>query len=411
MTALWISAGELSGDMHGALLLRALQELRPDLHYLGMGGSQLRAAGLEALFRTEDLSVMGFTEVLGHLPRILTMLRNIKQTMARVRPQAVVVIDAPDFHFRVIAAARSLNIPVYYYISPKIWAWRQGRAHFIRNHVRKLISILPFEVDFYKKFGMDIDYVGNPLVDLVDYPSLAHIQPEPGTIGLLPGSRKREITSLLPEFGGAARIILQHLPKTRFRCVRAPNMTESFLRAHWPEDVPVEFIPPDNRWVFMRQCEMIIAASGTATLETAITGTPTLVTYKMSPISFALGKLLVKVPYASLTNLILRREIFPELLQNACNAAPLARAALAWLQPDAPLALSGNTSTHCHSNNAIAHDITADYHNNSMRNDQKKPASPLIRIREELAEIRQHLGEPGAPRRAAQIILDDLSTT
>lgn len=372
--ALWISAGELSGDMHGGLLVEALQRRaaaagRPPLRCLGMGGGFLREAGLEALFRTEDLSVMGITEVIGHLPRIFSMLAAIKKALERERPRAVVVIDAPDFHFRVIKAACSLHIPVYYYISPKIWAWRQGRARFIRDHVRRVISILPFEVEFYRKFQVPVDYVGNPLVDLVDYPSLAHIAPEPGHVGLLPGSRKREIASLLPEFGGAAGILLQKLPHLRFSCVRAPHLTEDFLRSFWPGDVPVEFVPPDNRWSFMRRCEMLVAASGTVTLESAIAGVPTIAAYKLSPLSFAVGKALVHIPYMSLANLILGREVFPELLQHDCDAAPLAERTLAWLRPSS--------------------------------------GAPLARIREELAEVRRLLGEPGAPDRAAKIIWDD----
>jgi lipid-A-disaccharide synthase len=314
--------------------------------------------------------------VLGHLPRILSMLSEIKRAMVRERPRAVVVIDAPDFHFRVIKIARSLGIPVYYYISPKVWAWRRGRAEFIREHVRRLISILPFEVEFYRTFGMEIDYVGNPLVDLVDYPSLERIAPEFGHVGFLPGSRKSEITSLLPEFGGAARIMLRHMPHLRFSCVRAPNVDESLLRSLWPPDVPVAFEPPDNRWALMRRCEMLIAASGTVTLESAIVGTPTIAVYKVSPISYAVGWALLKIPYMSLANLILGREVFPELLQKDCDAVPLATRALAWLRP--PVSDSGS------------------------------PDAPLALVRKELAEVRKRLGPPGAPDRAAAIILNDL---
>ena len=368
---LWMSAGELSGDMHGALLLEALRAKDPSLSFTGMGGPHLREAGQEALFSIDALSVMGITEVLGHLPRILGLLSDIKAAMKKARPDAVIVIDAPDFHFRVIKAARELGIPVYYYISPKIWAWRQGRAEFIRANVRRLISILPFEVPFYKRFGMDIDYVGNPLVDIVKYPSLQDIEPEKGLIGLLPGSRKREVTSLLPEFGKAARILRERLPHVRFACVRAPGLDEIFLRAHWPADVPVDFLAPENRWQFMRRCEMLIAASGTVTLESAIAGTPTIAAYKVSRLSYAVGYMLIKVPFMSLANLIMEKEVFPELLQEKCDGVPLAAKALEWLLPPA--------GTH-----------------------------PLDAVRAELDELRRRLGEPGAPGRAADVILQDL---
>lgn len=368
---LWISAGELSGDMHGAALLDELRKLAPTVSFTGMGGVNLRGAGLDALFRVEDLSVMGITEVFGHLPRIVRMLSDIKKNMARIRPKAVIVIDAPDFHFRVIKAARELGIPVYYYISPKIWAWRQGRAEFIRNNVRRLISILPFEVDFYRRFNMEIDYVGNPLVDIVNYPALQSIAPDENLVGFLPGSRKKEIRSLLPAFGEAARILHRRLPHLRFACVKAPGLDMNFIRSFWPEDTPVEFIQPDNRWAFMRRCNMLVAASGTVTLESAIAGVPTLVAYKVSPFSFRVGKLLVKVPFISLPNLILGKAVFPELLQERSDPLPLADAALAWLSP-AP-------GTH-----------------------------PLDTIRAELGEVRELLGEPGAAGRAARVILEDL---
>ena len=367
----WINTGELSGDMQGALLLAALRKRESGARFIGMGGVHLAEAGLETRFRIEDLSVMGITEVAGQLPKIFRMLADIKKTLAEVRPDAVIVIDAPDFHFRVVKAARELKIPVYYYISPKIWAWREGRAAFIRDNVRKLISILPFEVKFYRRFDMAVNYVGNPLVDIVNYPALKHISSQDGLIGFLPGSRKKEISALLPAFGGAARILRQRLPHLTFACLRAPGIEESLLRSLWPDDVPVDFVSPDNRFAFMRRCQMLIAASGTVTLESAIVGTPAIVTYKVSPLSFAVGKLLVKVPFISLPNLILGREVFPELLQGKCDAVPLADAALCWLLPP-------------------------------------PGADPLEKVREDMDEVRRLLGEPGAADRAAAVIVKDL---
>ena len=369
---IWISAGEASGDLHGGLLVQALRAAQPGIVCQGMGGPAMRAAGLEALFRTESLSVMGFTEVLGHLPRIFCMLREMERTLAKLRPQAVVVIDAPSFHFPLIKAARKLGIPVYYYISPKVWASRQERARFIKENVRRVISILPFEVPFYQKFGMQVDYVGNPLVDVVDEAALASITPQPGLIGLLPGSRKKEVSALLPEFGGAARILLQRLPHLRFAITRAPGLSEEFIQSFWPADVPMTLHEPDNRWAFMRQCEMLMVASGTVTLESALAGTPTLVTYKLSSFSYHLLKQFVRVPYISLPNLILDRPVFPEMLQAACNAAPLAQAALAWLAPP-------------------------------------QGSNPLEDIRKTLSTLRPMLGEKGAPQRAANLILGDFA--
>jgi lipid-A-disaccharide synthase len=369
--ALWISAGELSGDIHGAALLQALKFRDGSLNFVGMGGPHLRSAGLSALFATEDLSIMGLTEVIGHLPRVLRMLSGMKSAMARIRPRALIVIDAPDFHFRLIKAACALRIPVYYYISPKVWAWRSSRTAFLRNHVRRLISILPFEVDFYKRHGMDVDYVGNPLVDIVDYPSLRGIAPDPDLVGFFPGSRLREVAALLPEFGKAARILLPQFPRLAFACVRAPGIEEMFLRRCWPADIPIHFEEPAERWRFMRRCRLLVAASGTVTLESALAGVPTLVTYRVSPLSFHIAKALIRIPYISLANLILNKEVFPELLQDACNGEALAEVMSAWLSPGRGDVLSAN-------------------------------------IQRDLDEIRRRLGGPGAPARAAALILDDL---
>lgn len=367
---IWINAGELSGDMHGAALLEALHDMAPGMSCTGMGGPYLRAAGQSDFLRVEDLSVMGITEVLGYLPRILKMLRDIRTELARTRPDAVVLIDAPEFNFRVAKAATDLGIPVYYYISPKIWAWRTGRVEFIRRHVRRMLSILPFEVDFYRRHGMEIDYVGNPLVDMVNWPALACIEPVAGRIGLMPGSRRKEIEALMPEFGKAARLLLQRHPALSFHCMRAPSTTEGKLRSLWPADIPLGMVEPDDRYRFVRSCQMLVAASGTATLETALIGTPTLVTYRVSPFSYWLGKRLVKVRFAALPNLVLGREVFPELLQEQADGAVIAERASRWL--DTPGALDA--------------------------------------VRTELDGLRSMLGEPGAARRAARIILDDLTS-
>lgn len=369
---IWISAGELSGDMHGARLMRALREKAPHLSFTGMGGPYMAAEpGFATRFRIEELSVMGFTEVLRHLPRILNLLGRITAALAAEKPAAVIVIDAPSFHFRVIKAARRLGIPVYYYISPKAWAWKESRALFIKENVRRLISILPFEVPFYQRFGMDIDYVGNPLVDMIDRERLGRIRPESGKIGLLPGSRTREITSLVPEFGTAARILRNRLPGLSFHMVRAPGIAEETLRGLWPADVPLTITPPDDRYAFMRSCEALIAASGTVTLEAALIGTPTIVTYKVSSTTFALGKIFIKVPYISLSNLILDKPVFPELLQRDADGANIAAKALEWLAP-------------------------AD------------GSDPLTAVRAELESLRGQMGEPGAVARAADVILKDL---
>lgn len=329
-SSLWISAGEFSGDVQGGALLRELKKLAPNLRVAGMGGDNLAAAGQENVFRVEQLSVMGAAEVLGSLPRILGLLKKTRVELAARRPDAVLLIDAPDFNFRVAKMAARLGIPVYYFIPPKIWAWRTGRVKFLRRHVRKVLSILPFEVDFYRNHGMDVAYVGNPLVDLVDRASLEAIRPVPGRIGLMPGSRKKEAETLLPAFAGMADR-LRDIPGLSFHCVRAPHFSEAYLRGLWPSAVPLIMQEPENRYAFMRTCALMVAASGTATLETGLAGTPTVVAYKMNPFSHWLGRRVVRVPWISLTNLILGREAFPEHIQADADPGPLARRVRAWL--------------------------------------------------------------------------------
>ncbi|MFI3271414.1 MAG: lipid-A-disaccharide synthase [Pseudomonadota bacterium] len=396
---LWMNAGELSGDIHGAALLEALRRQNPDVECIGMGGAYMRAAGQRASLRVEDLSVMGGTEVLAYLPRIIKMLRQIKRELtASVQGKAakqnlhgvdaVVVIDAPDFNFRVIKMARKLNIPVYYYISPKIWAWRTGRVHFIKKHVKRVFSILPFEVDFYRQHGMEVDYVGNPLVDLVKPCDLDHIEPIPNRIGILPGSRRKELQSLLPRFGEAAQLLRKNHPNLTFHCVRAPSMTSEQITDLWPNDVPLEIVEPEGRYAFLRTCTMVMASSGTATLETALLRIPTLVAYTMSPLSGWLAKRLIKVKYAALPNLILEREVFPELLQDKATAQLLAAKAALWLST--PQALQ-----HVHNELNVLRDVIgvscqADAAKNDVSSNQD--ASEFMT----------------APDKAARILLQDL---
>lgn len=331
MTTLWINAGELSGDVQAGALLSALRALAPDVRAVGMGGDNLAAAGQDNLFRVEELSVMGAVEVLTSLPRILGLLGRIKRRLAEARPDAVLLVDAPDFNFRVARMAHALGIPVYYFIPPKLWAWRTGRVRFLQRYVRRIFSILPFEVDFYRRHGVDVTYVGNPLVDLVDRAAIEAIAPVPGRIGLMPGSRKKEAEALLPAFSGAADLLRQRFPELSFHCIRAPHFSEAYLRRFWTSPAPLHMEPSEGRYAFMRTCQCMLAASGTATLETGLAGVPTLVAYKVHPLSALVGRMVLNVSWISLTNLIMDRTVFPEHIQADADPAPLARRVSAWL--------------------------------------------------------------------------------
>lgn len=367
---LWISAGEASGDIHAASLLAALRGREPHLRALGMGGPALAAAGCDVRFPMRLISLVGLTEVLGGLPRILRLLGEVKRALKAERPRAVVLIDCPDFNFRVAKIAKKLGIPVYYYVSPQVWAWRSGRVEFLRRHTRKVLCILPFEQEFYARRGMDVEYVGHPLMDQMPLAELDAIAPEPDLLGLLPGSRRKEIRALLPEFVRAAQLLRQAVPGLKIALARAPGVDEEFLAQFLPLDLPVTIHGPEERYRLMRRSRALLAASGTVTLEAALIGTPTVVAYRLSALSFAIGKAVVQVKWASLANLIMGREVLPELLQNEATAELMAARLRPWLL--------GETA--------------------------------LAEARAELAGLRARVGGPGAARRAAGIILDDLAT-
>lgn len=367
---LWISAGEASGDLHAASLLGALRELEPGLSAVGMGGPALYRAGCQVRFPMRLISLVGLTEVLSGLPRILRLLGEVKGALMELRPRAVVLIDCPDFHFRVARMAEKLGIPVYYYVSPQVWAWRSGRVEFLRRFTRRVLCILPFEKDFYAARGMDVDYVGHPLMDQLPLAELDALRPDPNQLGILPGSRRKEISALLPEFARAALLLRRRLPGLTLALARAPGVDESFLRLFLPPELPVRILPPEDRYRVMRTSRALIAASGTVTLEAALIGTPTVVAYRLSALSFAIGKAVVQVKYASLPNLIMDREIFPEMLQDKARGDLLAERLLPWMADD----------------------------------------DALARARGDLAGLRALVGGPGAAHRAAAIVLDDLRT-
>jgi lipid-A-disaccharide synthase len=332
MPTIWISAGEISGDLHGALLAHAIHALRPEIHLMGMAGPAMRAAGVEAKLTTESLSVMGLTEVLAQAGRILRLLRRTHSELAAQRPDLVVVIDAPDYHFRILRMAKRLGIPALYYISPKLWAWREKRALFLKNHTRRILSILPFEPQFYARFGMAVDYVGHPLLDLVRTPAILARHPHEDRVALLPGSRKREIHALLPLLCRTATLLARRHPRLEFVLPVAPSMDEGLIHRLWTQGPPVHLVPAAQRYPAIRSCCLALAASGTVTLETALLEVPTLVTYRFSPITYAVGKHMVRVPWISLPNLILDHEVFPEFLQDAATPDALAAWASWWLE-------------------------------------------------------------------------------
>ena len=331
-SGVWISVGEASGDMYGAMLVRELTRLRPGIRCMGLGGSAMREAGFDAKIPSEALSVMGLIEVIGHLPKILGMFRKIKEMLAQERPSAVVLIDSPDFNFRIAKMARRLGIPVIYYITPQVWAWRKGRVKFLKRWVNRLLCIFPFEEPFFREHGLDATFVGNPLLELMDLPRLKAIAPEPRRIAILPGSRKKEVFSLLPVFARAASYLAQSDPGIRFTLIQAPHVRSEWIRDIWPADLPVDIFPSSDRYEELRKCRFVIAASGTATFECALLGVPTMLAYKVASVSYYVGRLLIKVPFIGMANLILKRRVFPEFIQHEATPEAMAAQAQVWLE-------------------------------------------------------------------------------
>lgn len=318
-----IIAGEASGDMHGAALMTALHRIDPGIRFFGVGGQSMRRAGLEALYKNEDFAVMGLREVIAHYRFFKRALARLQNEMKTRLPRLVILIDFPDFNFRVAGMAKRSGIPVFYYIAPQVWAWRKGRAKTMARIVDHLAAIFEFELDFFKGKGLPVTFVGHPLLDQPG-PRLSAeaFRKELGLletdtlVGLVPGSRKQEIERMLPVMTQAAKILSQRIPNLRFVVSCAPSLEPEFLRAHMNADFPVW----ENRTKeIMSYSKIALVTSGTATLETALCLTPMVVLYKTSALTFALLRMLIRVPNISLVNLVARKRIVPELIQKQAN--------------------------------------------------------------------------------------------
>ena len=320
-----IIAGEPSGELHGANLVKALR--RENVIVFGVGGTAMEKEGVELIAHIRDLSVMGLTEVLSGLWKILSILSHTRKALRERKPDLLILIDFPSFNLMVAKTAMKLGIPVLYYISPKLWASRPGRAKKIKNRVSHMAVILPFEPAFYDQFDIPVTYVGNPLLDgepaIVRANSLR--KNEPPAIGLLPGSRKSEVTSLLPIMMASARKLAMENADIRFFISQAPSISREMVEAIVAPftDVNVAIISGRVGEVFEKS-DFLIAASGTVTLEAAIAGIPMVVIYRLSGITHFIFKQFIRVDQISLVNLIVGKPVVPELIQNAANPGHIA---------------------------------------------------------------------------------------
>lgn len=316
----YIIAGEASGDLHGSNLIKALkkEDLAADIRC--WGGDLMQKAGGNVVKHIRDLAFMGFVEVLTHVRTIFKNLEFCKKDVLEFAPDVLVLVDYPGFNLRIATWAKKKGFEVVYYISPQIWAWKENRVYKIIKSVDRMLVILPFEKDFYKKYNYEVDYVGHPLIQVVDEFLQDHRierQGEKKTVALLPGSRKQEIRTKLP-------IMLQmvsEFPDQQFIVAKAPSMDDQFY-APFLKKHPGIKVSRDTYQVLMN-ADAAIVTSGTATLETALFNVPEIVCYKANPISYAIGKRLIKVKFISLVNLIMNREVVKELIQNDFNSQHL----------------------------------------------------------------------------------------
>ncbi len=330
-----IVTGEASGDLHGARLVEALHSLLPSCRFYGMGGEEMERAGVEILFDAEKIAVMGVVEVVARGADIFRAQRTLRAALHKRHPDLLVIIDLPDFNLLLAKSAKKLGIPVYYYICPQVWAWRSGRVKTLQQRVDGLGVILPFEEPFYKKHGIAAHYVGHPLLDSVavrcsrdQFLAEKGLDPARKYIGLLPGSRKREVASLLPIFFQAAVLISKNSAQAPvFLLPQASTIAKDDLLQAGLEEYQQEIeivVMEDDRYETMAACSAVIAASGTVTLELAILQVPMVVAYRLAKLTYMLGKLLVKIDFFSLVNLVAGRKIVPELLQDEVSAERIA---------------------------------------------------------------------------------------
>lgn len=326
-----IIAGEASGDQHGAHLVDELKKSDPSLTFSGIGGQMMKESGVAIDYDLTKIAIIGFLEVLKHYLTFRKAFYGIIKKVKERKPQAVVLIDYPGFNLRLAKKLRGLGVKIIYYISPQVWAWKKNRVYFIKKHIDRMLVIFQFEKAFYAKHGVDVEFVGHPLIDEIkigfskqEILSILGLHDYKLTIGLLPGSRPKEIERHLPVMIEAARILLRKYPMTQFVIVKAPTIEEKTLEAYIPPDMKIS-IWAENPYDGISACDLCMVCSGTATLETAILNKPMVVVYITSWITYTLAKKLVKIPNIGLVNVVADKQIVPECIQQDATGAKIAK--------------------------------------------------------------------------------------
>jgi lipid-A-disaccharide synthase len=339
-----LSAGEASGDTYGAQLIDALRQLAPGASFFGMGGEKMRTAGCDLLVHANEVAVVGLAEVVTHLPAIRRRFKHLVAEAARRKPDAAVLIDFPDFNLRLARELHRLGIPVFYFVSPQIWAWRTGRVKQIKKYVSKMIVIFPFEQEFYRRHGVEVSYVGHPLayapaprISREEFAAKYQLDPRKQWIALLPGSRRKELGFNIERMLWAAEILKDEGGDFEFVLPVASTLNKDWLaiklRGLWAS--PIQVILTEDALATMMHARASVVASGTATVEAALSGTPFVVVYRLSPLTWLLGRRLVRLDTFAMPNLIAGKKIVTELIQKDFTAANVVRE-LNSIIPDGP---------------------------------------------------------------------------
>jgi lipid-A-disaccharide synthase len=363
-----IIAGEASGDLHGSGVVRELKRKNPKLEIFGVGGDRMKAAGMQLIYHINELSFMGFAEVLRHLPVIRSVKRALEMVLKFRKPDAVLLIDYPGFNLPFAATAKQNGVKVVYYISPQVWAWHRSRIKRMRGIVDKMLVIFPFEEDLYRKEGVDAEFVGHPLLEVLrssldrkGFFKRYGLDPNKRLLGLFPGSRLQEIENIFPEMLKGARMIARELDMQVAVAV-APTLDEKHFQPFY--DLEGIHLIKDATYELMDHSDFALVTSGTATLETALFTTPMVVVYKTSWLTYLIGRALIQIKNIGLVNIVAGKRIVPELIQYRATGTNLAKEAL-----------------------------------KILRND-----SAVTAMKQELSKVRDKLGEIGASQRVAERI-------
>lgn len=326
-----IIAGEASGDLHGSALIREALSREPSLHFFGIGGPLMREAGAETLVDAREMAVVGLVEVAAHFPTIYSAFRRMEGILKNDPPDLLILIDYPDFNLRLAKVARRAGVKVLYYISPQVWAWRVGRVKKIARLVDRMAVVFPFEVPFYQREGVRVSFVGHPLVDTVR-PTMPEdeargsfgLEPARRTVGLFPGSRVQEIRRHLPVILESARILKDRFPDLQFILPLASSLERADVDPYLDSSsVPVTVVSGKGYDV-TRTCDAIISVSGTVTLEIALLGVPMVIIYRVSPLTYAIGKRLIRVDHIGICNIVAGKRVVREMIQHEAEPSPIA---------------------------------------------------------------------------------------